>query len=93
VKSRPTRWGGLGGRGAAGGAMPAAQVDPDDLALAHQPLHPLVVDDHALGAQLGGDPRRPVGAGGVAVDLADLVHRPIVLDAPGGPPVGPAMKA
>jgi hypothetical protein len=69
--------------------MLAAQVDPDDLVLAHQPLHPLVLDDHALGVQLGGDPRRPVGAGGVAVELPDLLHQPIVLDAVGGPPVGP----
>jgi hypothetical protein len=82
--------GGLGGRIAAGSATPATQVDPDDLVLAHQPLHPLVVDHHALGVQLGGDPWGPVGAGGVGVDLPDLLHQPIVLGGPGGPPVGPA---
>jgi hypothetical protein len=85
--------GGLRGRIAAGGGVPAAQVAPDESVLAHEPLHPLVVHDAALRAQLHGDPRGPVGGVGVGVDLADLFDSRSSWMARAARPVAPASQA
>ena len=63
MKSRPSRSGTrLVGRLGDGGADPAAQPQPGDLFLAHDPGDPLVVDPPAGSVavvELGGDPRTP----------------------------------
>jgi hypothetical protein len=64
-----------------------AQMHPNDPGLAHQPLHPLVVDRDAAGTQLHGDPRGPVAPAGVAVDDADALGELRVLGGRGGPPL------
>jgi hypothetical protein len=44
------------------GADPLTQMHTHDAMGTHHSLHPLVVDTQTLIAQLGGDPRGPVGA-------------------------------
>lgn len=67
-----------GGRLGDRGADAAAQADARDGELAHHAGHPLGVDLPAVGTQLGGHPRRAVGALGAGVDGTDLLGQRLI---------------
>ena len=58
--------------------MPLIDAGP-----AHQPLDPLALDPDAVGhQQLGVDARRSIDLAGLAVDLANALGQPFVLERP-----------
>jgi hypothetical protein len=63
----------------------SSPVEALDAGLAHQPGDPLVVDRQPEPkGQLGVDPRPPVGAAGLFVNLLDVLEQQLVLLVPGG---------
>lgn len=64
-----------------------AQVQPDDVELAHDALDPLVIDPPTGVLQLGGDTRNPVGAVRFLMDPVDVLGELDVRLGPAGPRV------
>src|SRR5215210_8081108 len=64
---------------------PLAPDHAGDAGLTHQPLHALAPHlDAVAHAQLGMDPGRPIDLAVLAVDLADALGQPRILERPRG---------